>query len=196
MRNAAAANSFLHVRSVAAALLLVAVTSGGAAASTAPPTARCAADRPVVTSTDTAVEARVLTGCTAGELVVFRAVFVARAHGTACTAVSSELEADPSTVPQWIRVRLELVCAPGEKGLLGSQLTVQMYGAQNARVATYGFGDSFREPNPSARHLWTVDHLAGLGDLPVAVDPAVKSSSGSAGEGGSRTQADHEIYDG
>ena len=196
MRNAAAANSFLHVRSVAAALLLGAVTSGGAAASTAPPTARCAADRPVVTSTDTAVEARVLTGCTAGELVVFRAVFVARAHGTSCTAVSAELEADPSDVPRWIRARLELACAPGEKGLLGSQITVELQGAQNARVATYGFGDARREQNPSARHLWTVDHLAGLGDLPVAPDPAARSSAGSAGEGGARTHVDHELYDG
>ena len=196
MRNALAANSFLGVRTVAAALLLGAVTSGGAAASTAPPTARCAAARPVVTSTDTAVEARVLTGCTAGELVVFRAVFVARAHGTSCTAVSSELEADPSDVPQWVRARLELVCAPSEKGLLGSQITVEMYGPQNARVARYGFGDSFREPNPAARHLWTVDHLAGLGDLPVAVDPAVRSAGGSAGQGSSWTQVDHEVYDG
>ena len=127
---------------------------------------------------------------------MFRAVFVARAHGTSFTAVSAELEADPSNVPQWIRARLELVCAPGEKGLLGSQITVEMHGAQNARVATYGFGDAHREPNPSARHLWTVDHLAGLGDLPVAPDPAARSSAGSAGEGGSRTHVDHEIYDG
>jgi hypothetical protein len=181
---------------VVAALLLVAVTSGGAAASTAAPAARCAAARPVVSSTETAVEARVLTGCTAGELVVFRAAFVARAQGTSCTAVSSELEADPAAVPQWIRARLELVCAPGEKGLLGSQITVEMYGLKDARVATYGFGDSFTETNPAARHLWTVDFIAGLGDLPVAVDPAVKTSSGSEGEGSSRTQSDHEVYDG
>ena len=181
---------------MAAALLLVAVTSGGAAASTAAPVVRCAAARPVVTATETAVEARVLTGCTAGELVVFRAAFVARAHGTSCTAVSSELEADPADVPRWIRARLELVCAPGEKGLLGSQITVEMYGAQDTRVATYGFGDAFTEKNPSARHLWTIDYLAGLGDLPVAADPAVRSSSGSAGEGGSRVQSDHEVYDG
>jgi hypothetical protein len=184
------------MRSVVAALLLVAVTSGGAAASTEAPAARCAAARPVVSTTETAVEARVLTGCTAGELVVFRAAFVARAHGTSCTAVSSELEADPAPVPRWIRARLELACAPGEKGLLGSQITVEMYGLKNARVATYGFGDSFTEANPSARHLWTVEFLAGLGDLPVPVDPAVKSSSGSAGEGSSRAQADHGIYDG
>jgi hypothetical protein len=184
------------MRSVAAALLLVAVTSGGAAASSEAPAARCAAARPVVTSTETAVEARVLTGCTAGELVVFRAAFVARAHGTSCIAVSSELEADPAVVPQWIRVRLELVCAPGEKGLLGSQVTVEMYGVQDARVATYGFGDSFTEKNPSARHLWTVDYVAGLGELPVDPDPAVKASSGSAGVGGSRARTDHEVYDG
>ncbi|MDT7787586.1 MAG: hypothetical protein QOF58_6005 [Pseudonocardiales bacterium] len=196
MRKAAATNNFLFVRSVAAALLLVAVTSGGAAASTAAPTARCAAARPVVTSTETAVEARVLTGCTAGELVVFRAAFVARVHGTSCTAISSELEADPAPVPQWIRARLELVCAPGEKGLLGSKVTVEMDGAQATRIATYGLGDTFHEPNPSARHLWTVEYVAGLGDLPVAADPAVRSSSGSAGEGGSRAQADHQVYDG
>ncbi|MEV6243255.1 hypothetical protein [Lentzea sp. NPDC051838] len=183
------------MRSVAAALLLVAVTSGGAAASTAAPTARCAAARPEVTSTETAVEARVLTGCTAGELVVFRASFVARAHGTSCTAISSELEADPAPVPQWIRARLELACAPGEKGLLGSRITVEMDGAQ-ARLATYGFGDTFHEPNPSAHHLWTVEYLAGLGDLPVAADPALRSSGGSAGAGGSRAQADHQVYDG
>lgn len=184
------------MRSVAAALLLVAVTSGGAAASPAAPAARCAAARPVVTSTQTAVEARVLTGCTAGELVVFRAVFVARAHGTSCTAVSSELEADPADVPRWVRARLELVCAPGEKGLLGSQISVEMYGAQDTRVAAYGFGDAFVEKNPAARHLWTVEHLAGLGDLPVAPDPVALSSSGSAGEGSTRAHSDHEIHDG
>jgi len=149
-----------------------------------------------VTSTDTAVEARVLTGCTAGELVVFRAAFVARAHGTSCTAVAEELETDPAGVPRWVRARLELVCSPSEKGLLGSQITVEMYGPQDARVATYGFGDTFHEPNPAARHLWTVDYLVGLGALPVAADPAVRSSSGTAGEGGSRAQADHEVYDG
>ncbi len=127
---------------------------------------------------------------------MFRAAFVARAHGTSCTATSSEIEADPSAAPQWIRARLELVCAPDDQGLLGSQVTVEMYGAQTSRVATYGFGDTFHEPNPSARHLWTVDFLAGLGALPVAADPAVKSSSGSAGQGGSRAQADHQVYDG
>lgn len=184
------------MRSVVAALLLVAVTSGGAAASTEAPAARCAAARPVVSTTETAVEARVLTGCTAGELVVFRAAFVARAHGTSCTAISTELEADPATVPQWIRARLELTCAPGEKGLLGSRITVEMHGPKDARVATYGFGDSFTEANPSARHLWTVEFLAGLGELPVAVDPAVRASSGSAGEGSSRAEAEHGIYDG
>ncbi|MFI6102306.1 hypothetical protein ACIA8G_42715 [Lentzea sp. NPDC051213] len=184
------------MRSVVAALLLVAVTSGGAAASTAAPTARCAAARPVVSTTETAVEARVLTGCTAGELVVFRAAFVARAHGTACTAVTAELEPDPSDVPQWVRARLELVCAPAEKGLLGSQITVEMYNAKDIRVATYGFGDSFTEPNPAARHLWTVEFVAGLGDLPVPVDPASRASSDVAGEGGSRAQADHVVYDG
>jgi hypothetical protein len=184
------------MRSVVAALLLVAVTSGGAAASSAAPAARCAAARPVVVSTESAVEARVLTGCTAGELVVFRASFVARAHGTSCTAVSSELEADPADVPRWVRVRLELVCAPGEKGLLGSQITVEMFGLQDARVATYGFGDSFVEKNPAARHLWTIEHIAGVGGLPVAPDPAARSSSGSAGEGASRAQSDHEVYDG
>jgi hypothetical protein len=149
-----------------------------------------------VTATETAVEARVLTGCTAGELVVFRAAFVARAYGTSCTAVSTELEADPADVPRWVRARLELVCAPGAKGLLGSQITVEMSGARDARVATYGFGDAFTEKNPAARHLWTVDYLAGIGDLPVEVDPAVRSSSGSAGEGASRTQVNHEVYDG
>jgi hypothetical protein len=184
------------MRSVAAALLLVAVTSGGAAASTEAPAARCAAARPVVSTTETSVEARVLTGCTAGELVVFRASFVARAHGLECTAVSAELEPDPSAVPQWIRARLELACAPGQQGLLGSQITVEMFGAQDARVATYGFGDSFTEQNPAARHLWTVEFLAGLGALPVPVDPAAQSSGGSAGEGGSRVRSDHEVYDG
>jgi len=183
------------MRSVTAALLLVAVTSGGAAASTEAPVVGCAAARPEVTSTETAVEARVLTGCTAGELVV-HATFVARAHGSFCTAVSSDLETDPATAPQWIHVRLELACAPGERGLLGSQITVEMSGAQDARVATYGFGDSFTEKNPSARHLWTVDYVAGLCALPVGPDPAVKASSGSAGQGGSRARADHEIYDG
>jgi hypothetical protein len=174
----------------------VAATSGGATASTAAPVARCAAARPEITSTETSVEARVLTGCTAGELVVFRAAFVARAHGTSCTAVPSELEADPADVPRWVRARLELVCAPGEMGLLGSRITVEMHGAQGARVATYSFGDTFVEPNPSARHLWIVDHVAGLGDLPMAADPAVRSSSGSAGQGASRTQVSHEVYDG
>lgn len=184
------------MRSVVAALLLVAVTSSGAAASAEAPAARCAAARPVVSTTETAVEARVLTGCTAGELVVFRAALVARAHGTSCTAVSAELEADPAAVPQWIRARLELACAPGEKGLLGSRITVEMYDHRVVRVATYGFGDSFVEKNPAAGHLWTVEFIAGLGDLPVAPDPAVRSSSGSAGQGSSRTQSDHQVYDG
>ncbi|MFS8104174.1 hypothetical protein LFM09_44385 [Lentzea alba] len=184
------------MRTVAAALLLVAVTSGGAAASTATPSARCAAARPVVSTTETAVEARVLTGCTAGELVVFRAIFVARAHGLACTAVSAELEPDPAPVPQWVRARLELACAPGAKGLLGSQITVEMYGPSDARMATYGFGDSVTEKNPSARHLWTVEFLAGLGELPVPVDPAAQTTGGSAGEGSSRVQSDHAVYDG
>ncbi len=142
------------------------------------------------------MEVRVLTGCTAGELVVFRATFTARAHGLSCTAVSAELEPDPAPVPQWVRARLELVCAPGEKGRLGSQVTVDMLGPKDARVATYGFGDSFTETNPSARHIWTVEFLAGLGDLPVPVDPAEKVSSGSEGAGSSRVQADHEVYDG
>ncbi|SMD23689.1 hypothetical protein [Lentzea albidocapillata] len=184
------------MRSVVAALLLGAVTSSGAAASTEAPTARCTAARPVVSSTETAVEARVLTGCTAGELVVFRAVLNFRAHGTACTAVSEELEADPATEPQWIRARLELACAPGEKGLLGSQITVEMHDQQNTRVATYGLGDSFTERNPAARHLWTVEFLAGLGDLPVAADPAAQTSSASAGRGSSRTFSDHRVYAG
>lgn len=184
------------MRSLAAALLLLAVTSGGAAASAAPPAARCAAARPVVSSTETAVEARVLTGCTAGELVVFRAAFTARAHGTSCTAVAAELETDPADVPQWIRARLDLVCAPAEKGLLGSRTTVEMYDQEDVRVATYSFGDSFIEPNPAARHLWTVEFVAGLGELPVPVDPAVRSSSGSVGWGSSRAQADHSVYDG
>ncbi|WP_434450946.1 hypothetical protein [Lentzea sp. E54] len=184
------------MRSVVAALLLVAVTSSGAAASTEAPAARCAAARPVVSGTETAVEARVLTGCTAGELVVFRAALVTRAHGTSCTAVSSEVEADPAAVPQWVRARLELACAPGEKGRLGSQITVEMYGDQDARVATYGSGDSFEEKDPAARHLWTVEFVAGLGDLPAAPDPAVQVSSGSAGQGSSRTWSDHVVHAG
>ncbi|MDX3658510.1 hypothetical protein PV646_14480 [Streptomyces sp. ID05-26A] len=184
------------MRSVVAALLLVAVTSSGAAASTDAPTARCTAARPVVSSTETAVEARVLTGCTAGELVVFRAALTFRAHGTSCTAVSEELEADPATEPQWIRARLELLCAAGEKGLVGSQFTVEMYDQQNTRVATYGSGDSFTERDPAARHLWTVEFVAGLGDLPVAPDPAAPTSSASAGHGGSRTFSEHQVNSG
>lgn len=184
------------MRSVLAALLLVAVTSGGAAASAAAPTARCAAARPLVSIEETAVEARVLTGCTAGELVVFRAAFVARAYGLSCTAQASELEADPAPAPQWIRTRVELICAPGEKGRLGSQVTVEMHNAQDVRVAAYGFGDSFTEENPTGRHIWHVEFIAGLGDLPVPVDPAERSSAGSAGQGSSRAQVDHVVYDG
>jgi hypothetical protein len=184
------------MRSVVAALLLVAGTSSGAAASTEAPAARCTAARPVVSSTETAVEARVLTGCTAGELVVFRAALIVRAHGTSCAAVSEELEADPATEPQWIRTRLELECAPGEKGLVGSQLTAEMYDQQNTRVATYGLSDSFTERDPAARHRWTVEFVAGLGDLPVAPDPAVTTSSASAGRGSSRTHSDHRIHNG
>ncbi|MEV6713032.1 hypothetical protein AB0M48_13460 [Lentzea sp. NPDC051208] len=141
------------------------------------------------------MEARVLTGCTAGELVVFRAALTFRAHGTACTAVSEELEADPATEPQWIRTRLELACAPGEKGLLGSQITVEMHD-QNTRVATYGLGDSYVERNPAARHLWTVEFIAGLGDLPVAPDPAGRNAGASSGRGSSRTFSDHQVHDG
>lgn len=184
------------MRSLVAALLLVAVTSGGAAAQTATPSARCAAARPTVDAGPTAVEARLTTGCTQGELVVFRAAFVAHVHGSECTATASELEADPAPVPQWIKADLELVCAPGEKGRLGSQITVQMYGAQDAKVATYGFGDSFVEENPRARHIWHVSFLAGLGDLPVTPDPAEKASSGSVEAGSSRAQSDHGFYDG
>ncbi|MGW6444593.1 hypothetical protein [Lentzea sp. NPDC055074] len=184
------------MRSVVAALLLVAVTSSGAAASTEAPTARCTAARPVVSSTETAVEARVLTGCTAGELVVFRAALIARAHGTSCAAVSQELEADPATEPQWVRARLELVCAPGEKGLLGSAITVEMHDQQNTRVVTYGLSDSFTERDPAARHLWTIEFVAGLGDLPVAPDPASRTSSATAGQGSSRTFSDHQVNGG
>ncbi|WP_189160257.1 hypothetical protein [Lentzea pudingi] len=183
------------MRSVVAALLLGAVTSSGAAASTEAPAARCTAARPVVSSTETAVEARVLTGCTAGELVVFRAALTFRAHGTSCTAVSEELEADPATEPQWIRVRLELACAPGEKGLLGSNTTVEMHD-QHTRVVTYGLSDSLTERDPAARHLWTIEFVAGLGDLPVAPDPAARTSSASAGHGSSRTFVDHQVNGG
>lgn len=183
------------MRSVVAALLLVAATSGGAAASPAAPSARCAAARPSVEPGATAVEARALVGCTAGELVVFRAAFVARTHGSSCSATAEVPEADPAGVPQWMLVRVEMVCAPGEKGRLGSQLTVEMFGAHD-RIATYSFGDSFTEENPSARHLWRVEFLAGLGDLPVPADPGHRVVSGSAGEGGSRAQSDHEVYDG
>jgi hypothetical protein len=182
------------MRSVVAALLLVAGTSSGAAASTEAPAARCTAARPVVSSTETAVEARVLTGCTAGELVVFRAALIVRAHGTSCTAVSQELEADPATEPQWIRTRLELACAPGEKGLLGSQSTVEMYDQQDTRVATYGLGDSFTERDPAARHLWTVEFVAGLGALPASPDQAGNTSAASAGRGSSRTRSDHRVH--
>ncbi|WP_329787875.1 hypothetical protein V1227_24655 [Lentzea sp. DG1S-22] len=142
------------------------------------------------------MEARVLTGCTAGELVVFRASLTMRAHGTACTAISEELEADPATEPQWVRTRLELACAPGEKGLLGSQITVEMRDHRNTLVATYGLGDSRTERDPAAQHLWTVEFLAGLGDLPVAPDPAVESSGGSVGRGSSRTFSDHRVLAG
>jgi len=177
------------MRSVVAALLLVAVTSSGAAASEAP-AARCAAARPVVSSTETAVEARVLTGCTAGELVVFRAALTFRAHGTACTAISQELEADPATEPQWIRARLELSCAPGEKGHAGSQAAVEMYDQRNTRVSSYALSDSYAEK--AASHLWTVEFVAGLGDLPAPPDPAVRTSSASAGQGSSLTRIDHQ----
>ncbi|WP_394613991.1 hypothetical protein JNUCC0626_29435 [Lentzea sp. JNUCC 0626] len=171
-----------------AALLLGAVTSSGAAASEAP-AARCTAARPVVSSTETAVEARVLTGCTAGELVVFRAALTFRAHGSQCSALAEELEADPATEPQWIRVRLELTCAPGEQGHAGSQATVEMYDQKNTR-ATYGLSDSYAEQTGS--HLWTVEFVAGLGDLPVAPDPAVQISSASAGQGSTLTRVDHQ----
>lgn len=183
------------MNTLAAALLLVAATSGGAAASAATPPARCAAARPVVSTTETSVEARVLTGCTAGELVVFHTLFVARATGSACSATGEELEADPATPPQWIRTRVELVCAPGEKGRLGAQVTVEMHDARDTR-STYGFGDSFTEQNPAARHIWHVEFLAGLGDLPVPVDPAQQSSNGAEGAGSTRAQFDHVVYDG
>ncbi|ANZ36439.1 hypothetical protein BBK82_10565 [Lentzea guizhouensis] len=165
-------------------------TSGGATASAATPTARCAAARPTIDTGATAVEARVLVGCTAGELVVFRAALAARVHGLHCSATAEELETDPATPPQWVRARLELVCAPGEKGRLGSRIAVDMPGAR------YSFGDSFNASNPSARHLWRVEFLAGVGELPVPVDPARWSVSGSAGEGGTRVEAEHELYDG
>ncbi|MFD4644255.1 hypothetical protein ACFWN2_43575 [Lentzea sp. NPDC058436] len=184
------------MRSVVAALLLVAVTSSGAAASTEAHAARCTAARPVVSSTETAVEARVLTGCTAGELVVFRATMTLRAHGTSCTAVSEELEADPATEPQWIRARLELECAPGEKGELGSRITVEMRDGQNTRPVTYGLGDSYVERDPAARHRWAVEFIAGLGDLPAAPDPVVRTAGGSAGHGSSRTVSDHRVHAG
>lgn len=109
-------------------------------------------------------------------------------HGTSCTAVPPEPEAVSADVPRWVRARLELVCAPGEKCLLGSRITVEVYGAQNTLVATCSFGDVFVQQNPSARHLWIVDHLAGVGDLLEAAAPA--------GEGASRTQVSHEVYDG
>ncbi|GLY51813.1 hypothetical protein Lesp01_54690 [Lentzea sp. NBRC 102530] len=172
-----------------AALLLGAVTSSGATASEAP-AARCTAARPVVSSTETAVEARVLTGCTAGELVVFRAALTFRAHGTQCSALAEELEADPATEPQWIRARLQLTCGPGEKGHAGSQTTVEMFDQKNTRVATYGLSDSYAEKTGS--HLWTVEFVAGLGDLPVAPDPAVQTSSASAGRGSTLTRIDHQ----
>ncbi len=181
------------MRSVVAALLLVAVTSGGAAASADAPAARCAAAFPVVSGTETAVEARVLTGCTAGELVVFRAALVVQAHGASCAATSSAIEADPAARPQWVRARLELACAPGENGLLGSRTTVEMHGTHD--TATYSSGDSFAEAGPAVRHRWTVEFVAGLGDLPGEPDPAAELS-GSAGEGSSRVRTDHEVHDG
>ncbi|SEQ20135.1 hypothetical protein SAMN05216188_102382 [Lentzea xinjiangensis] len=185
------------MRTAVAALLLVAVTSGGAVASAAAPAARCAAARPVVSGTETAVQARVLTGCTAGELVVFQATLVARAHGTSCTAVSAEVDADPAAVPQWTRARLELACAPGDESRLGSEVTVEMHGAHDAHATSYSRGDSFAERNPAARHLWTVEFVAGLGELPEPAGPAaVGPSSGSAGEGRSWTRSDHQVYDG
>lgn len=178
------------MRSVVAALLLVVATSGGAAASSAAPTARCAAARPTVEPSATAVEARVLVGCTAGELVVFRAALVARIHGLSCSSHTEELETDPATPPQWVRARLELVCAPDEKGRLGSHVAVEMPGAR------YSSGDSFDDENPAARHLWRVEFLAGMGELPVPADPAQRSVGGSAGEGSTRVSAEHEVYDG
>ncbi|HEX7305423.1 hypothetical protein [Lentzea sp.] len=175
------------MRSVVAALLLVAVTSGGATASADAPAARCAAARPVVSGAETAVEARVLTGCTAGELVVFRAALVVRVHGASCTAVASEIEADPAAVPQWVRARLELVCGPGESGLLGSETTVR------TQDVTHGFGDEFEDANPAARHRWTVEFAAGLGELPQPPDSA---STYSSGRGGAWVLAEHEVCDG
>jgi hypothetical protein len=184
------------MRSVVAALLLVAVTSSGAAASTEAHSARCTAARPIVSSTETAVEARVLTGCSAGELVVFRALMTLRAHGTSCTAIAEELEADPATEPQWIRTRLELECAPGEQGLLGSRITVEMRDDQTGRVTGYELGDSYAERDPAARHRWAVEFIAGMGDLPAAPDPVVKAAGGSMGQGSSRTTSDHRVHAG
>ncbi|MFD9705126.1 hypothetical protein [Lentzea sp. NPDC059081] len=175
------------MRSVVAALLLVAVTSGGATASAAAPAARCAAARPVVSVAETAVEARVLTGCTAGELGVFRASLEARVHGSSCSAVASEVEADPVFPPQWVRARLEAVCGPGEDGLLGSKITVR------TREHTRGLADEFEDTNPAARHRWTVEFVAGLGDLPPAPAEAVEHFDGP---GGSWLRADHEVCDG
>lgn len=179
------------MRSVVAALLLGAVTSSGAAATEAH-AARCTAARPVVSSTETVVEARVLTGCTAGELVVFQASMTLRAHGTSCTAISEELEADPATEPQWIRARLEVECAPGETGELGSRITVEM--RDQTRTVTYGLGDSYAERDPAARHRWTVEFLAGLGELPVAFDPVVRAAGGSVEAGSSHTVSDHRVH--
>ncbi|HUQ58705.1 hypothetical protein [Lentzea sp.] len=173
--------------SVVAALLLVAVISVGATASADAPAARCAAAPAVVSGTETAVEARVLTGCTAGELVVFRAALVARVHGTSCAAVSSEIEADPAVAPQWVRTRLELVCGPGENGRLSSWVTVE------TQDSTYGLGTEVEDANPAARHLWTVELVAGLGELPEAPESAVRQSGGRSG---SWVRADHEVYDG
>ncbi|MFD5826912.1 hypothetical protein [Lentzea sp. NPDC060358] len=175
------------MRSVVAALLLVAVTSGGAPAVAEAPAARCAAARPVVSGAETAVEARVLTGCTAGELVVFRAALVARVHGTSCTAVASEVEADPASVPQWVRARLELVCAPGPEGALGARITVQ------AQDFTLSLGSDLEDQDPAARHLWTVEFVAGTGELPEPPETAVRHTSG---QGSAWVRADHEVFDG
>ena len=65
----------------------------------------------------------------------------------------------------------------------------------HTRVVTYGLGDSYAERNPAARHRWTVEFLAGLGELPPTSGPVVRTAGGSVGSGSSRTLSDHRVHE-